>query len=495
MKDRMIAMLWRFARSIYALIATRNLVWVIVLLGIVRTALGLQAYPPAYAADAFDYYLYAMRLNGTTELALMAHHVSPLYSYLMHLSYNVLGSAYWLLVLQIFFAVSITPLFYLALRPYQPFFAALASLIILFDMQFHIQFNFLASEALYVYLLALLFFVCLRAWHANQTGMIAAAQTGFFLSGLILVALLLTRPPAKVLFIPVLLLIGLSTVSWANLWRASAGFLVGCLLFAGISFVMVGQVEGLTSGLGMLRRAAAEISDDAATANSVQRPGEGGELGTFLTTQAELYSRNLSQVVQSTIGGMLQYLSMSGQQWGFVSTRPSEVQCENYPHPADFDNWITAEVVDKDFDPLPATDEVAALLRSLRPPFRDALCPESGWQSERVQAAVDWIALRYRSLGRPAPQVLLWYGGVLLLSVFLPALRRFLPIVLFAGLLLFYHASISAVLLDVQARYVVVTNPFRAILLSLLVFMLPYGLYHYIAHRRKADASEHPADV
>ena len=109
----------------------------------------------------------------------------------------------------------------------------------------------------------------------------------------------------------------------------------------------------------------------------------------------------------------------------------------------------------------------------LRPIIYDissAMCPP--WPSnDTVKTAVDQLALRYKSLARPHPYI--WYGALGLLVLLIPWARRlYLFPVLMAGAILANHAAISAVVLNVQPRYIAVTNPYKGFLLLMLVYII-----------------------
>jgi hypothetical protein len=102
--------------------------------------------------------------------------------------------------------------------------------------------------------------------------------------------------------------------------------------------------------------------------------------------------------------------------------------------------------------------------------MRTAMCPP--WpDSPALREAVDYISFRYRSLGRPNP--IPWYIAVVALTLIVPWIRRqYLGLILAASIYLFNHALISAVIDNVQPRYVMVTNPFRALLLLALLYFI-----------------------
>ena len=451
--------------------------WMLIVLGILRCIVMLLAYPPAHGSDSFDYFLYAERLTGYDSLENMASHVAPLYPYLIAITFKGLGSTYWLVGLQMVMAVVITPIYYFAIRPYNALLAALVSLVILLDTQFHIVFNFTASEPLYVFLMALLVWSLLRGIYYAKSVPTLRVGPYFFAAGLLLAALFLTRPPGKLLFVPMVVVVFLATFSWKHVLRSVAGVVTGFVLYVLLSLVVTGQVEGFYAGMGMVRRAAVEVSDDSETANEEPRPGEGGNLVVFLRNQLRLLLGDLPDFAERTADGMMDYVALAAPQYGQIPGRPGLVQCDDYPHDlAEATAYFDAELIDNSFNPLPATPEVVADVRQVAPAIWNAMCPESR-HVPATKKLVDRIARRYRSLGRPRYQIPFWYGGVLLLSLLVPRLRRFWPLVLVMGTLLLYHAFVSAAVIDVQPRYVVVTNPMRVVLLALLPFMPLYWLF------------------
>jgi hypothetical protein len=84
---------------------------------------------------------------------------------------------------------------------------------------------------------------------------------------------------------------------------------------------------------------------------------------------------------------------------------------------------------------------------------------------------------------------MLWYGSLWLLGLFVPWIRRrYLPLILTGSVYLFNHALISAVIDNVQPRYTVVTNPFRALLLLSLLYLILGLIVQGIARVRRQEA-------
>jgi hypothetical protein len=98
------------------------------------------------------------------------------------------------------------------------------------------------------------------------------------------------------------------------------------------------------------------------------------------------------------------------------------------------------------------------------------MCPP--WpDNDNVSAAVDRLALRYKSLSRPRPY--LWYASLGVAVLVIPwARRRLLFPVLLAGAILANHAAISALVFNVQPRYIAVMNPYKGFLLFALLYII-----------------------
>src|SRR5262249_42001335 len=160
------------------------------------------------------------------------------------------------------------------------------------------------------------------------------------------------------------------------------------------------------------------------------------------------------------------FLSLSAFAYGVDPETPASVQCDNID--ARLASMSDRELLDSSHAGLAGIEspEVIAQLRPRLEAFLKALCPAPA-PSQALRRVVDWLSQRYRSLGRPQP--FLWYGGLLLLVVLIPWARRYLMLLATIGVVLMNHAVISALIFDVQPRYVVVTNPLRAILLCTLL--------------------------
>lgn len=475
----------------------RWIVWVLFALGLARGLLGLLAYPPALGADVAAYYFYAQRLAGL-ELSGLAEVVPPLYPVLILISFNWLGSAYPLVALQWLMSAALAPLYYDAIKRIDPLLALVVGLVVLFDYQTALMFNFISTEPLYVLLLALSFNLFMRAsWRDASYTTTAAA-------GVSLLLLLLTRAVGRFLIIPLALVHLLRVRSWRHTLALIAGFGLSLGAYSLLSQLALNQVEGVSSSTYMVtdvvlrNRGWLDPANGPATAEFVELDEYCNDRAKFyicyqdlhgtadglvplmVNTALEVIRANLVPMVSSTWANLNEFLKLSGQQLGFDESSPGEAQCRNVEErinaltPQDLRGriwaWGAQDYVESNFEVFRA--HLLTLQTILCPPLPDL---------PAVREVVDFVNFRYRSLGRPNP--MLWYGALLVLALVIPwARRRYLTLVLAGSTYLFNHALISAVIHNVQPRYVVVTNPFRAMLLLTLVFIIA-GLLWQMAKR------------
>lgn len=471
--------------------------WALFGLGIVRGLISLLAYPAARGADSLAYFFYAERLYGL-DMPGLAQVVPPLYPILILVTYKWLSSAYLLIALQLLMSAAIIPLFYEAVKRVDSVLALLVSVVILLDFQLAVVFNFISTEPLYVFLLALSFNLFMRvAWRdsAGPRAMTAAA-------GISLVLLLLTRAVARFMILPLALVYLLQRRNWKQLALFVGGFGVSLLLWSLVSQSLLAQVEGVSSSTymvtGIVRRNSEWLAPENGPATAVfidlqetcagqrlkfytcyeyERGTTDGLIPLIINTTIETVRANIGPYTVEVWGNLNRFLKLSGQQLGFDPGTPSAAQCANP------DGWVDAlaledtygygwnwawgvrRYIDNNFETFRAY--LRPIIKSLCPPLPD---------SAGVRQVVEYLTFRYRSLGRPNP--MLWYGALFALTLIVPWVRRrYLTLVLAGSVYLFNHALISAVIDNVQPRYVVVTNPFRAILLVTLVYLVVGLLY------------------
>ncbi|MCA9912975.1 MAG: hypothetical protein KC496_06485, partial [Anaerolineae bacterium] len=196
------------------------------------------------------------------------------------------------------------------------------------------------------------------------------------------------------------------------------------------------------------------------------------EVGTIEDVNA-LFRRAYEEAVQSDPGSLLSrsiaafwdFLRATGHQYSGSPT-PADVQCEDIPARLErqIDHFLNGE-----WAALQLTASQQEAFITVSQDFMQQMCPPS-WDYPQIRSITNFISERYRSLSRPRP--LLWNGALLALILLLPWARRYWYPVLLAGGIWAYHAAISAAVQNVQPRYIVVTNPMRAVLVVMLIFLV-----------------------
>lgn len=451
--------------------------WLLLALGVIRAAVFLIAYAPAHGADSSDYFLYAAQFEGL-DAPIVFDLIYPLYPLLIYLTHYVLGSVYVLIGLQLVLSALQGWLFYVGLRPYSPALGFLTALLVIGDSQAGILYNFTSTEPPYMAMLSLTFCVFLVQLKRPSTRRL---QGGDLALGVLLALTLLLRPVGRYLIVPFAVLFLLGTRAW---WRTAvivAGFALSLVIFTLFNQIVFDQFELNGGGTFMLgrpltRSGLLEADNGSASARIIELQAncaEGENRNRCLIQQEgdwpsvqKLYSRAYREMLQKhpvefgkrVVKEFTAFLRRSGLQYKGKIT-PSEVQCEA------IDAKVTRDVhnyLEKDWI-LYGTSEVTP--ETLEPTIRDiatAMCPPLP-ESWTVRRAVDRLAIRYRSLSRPSPY--LWYGALGLAVLAIPwARRRLLIPVLLAGAILANHAAASAIVLNVQPRYIAVTNPYKGFL-------------------------------
>ncbi len=227
------------AESATFFVNDRRIIWLLIILGIIRGIVLIFAYPPAHAADSISYFWYAERLAGY-DLPNLDRTVYPLYPVLIWLTTGT--SVYVLIALQFAMSVALSPLYYLALKPYNPVLGLIFALVMLADFQVAILFNFTSTEPLYIFLTALTLYTffrtaairCLRPWCAGDV-----------LAGGLLVLLFLTRSVARYMLPPFIFILWLVDRNLRRSFALLGGFLGALVIWAGMSLLLLGAVEGM----------------------------------------------------------------------------------------------------------------------------------------------------------------------------------------------------------------------------------------------------------
>jgi hypothetical protein len=484
-----LAIIWgkirAFLNSRYAIIA-------LILLGIIRVIIALLAYSPADGADASDYYLHAAYLSGADIPADFAS-FSPLFPLLVAVSYYGLGNFWLILIVQWLMSIGQGLLYFLGLRGYSPLFAFLIAPAIIVDMQMAVMFNFASTEPIYMFLLAAAYALLLTQVKREN---IRHGHWGDVLFAVTLVALALARPVAQFIFVPFIVIFLMGT---RNFWRTGLVLLSYLLIFFAFNigydalFFSEDDIQPVAANsvmisrplleLGLLYEDSGEFS--ANLAHLVADCPSTVQARTSCLIEAYGSRQAYSQVLRSAFIEMLQahsveylgflfdgfsdFLRLTGQQFR-DGVSPADVQCADLGARSQRTlqtylevDWLVVEI----------SPELEIKLAKLIDDFTAQMCPPA--QSNlTIRQIVDWIAFRYRSISRPNPY--LWVAVLTILILILPRVRPlWLPLLAAAGLLS-YHAAISAVILNVQERYVIVTNPFKTILVLATIVVTIYAI-------------------
>jgi hypothetical protein len=467
--------------------------WLLLVLGVIRVAVFVVAYPPAHGADSTDYFLYAAQFKGL-DAPIVFELIYPLYPLLIYLAYYVLGSIYWLIGLQLVLSALQGVIFYWGLRLYSPALGFVVALMVLGDAQTGILYNFTSTEPLYMFLLNLAFCLYLVQLKRRADRRI---QRGDILLGVTLALVLLMRPVGRYLIVPFGVLFLLGTRSW---WRTAVvvvsygAMLVVSLIFNQIVFDQLELNGGGTFMLGrpLNKSGLLEADNGPASLRLIELQAacpEGGgrnrcyveQMGSwpavrklYASAYQEMLKKRGPDFAKQVANEFTDFLRLPGLQYRGGDT-PSDVQCADVNAKTDRDTQDYAEKSMLLYGASVATyDDLHSIIYGVS----SAMCPP--WPSnDTVTSVVNQLAVRYKSLARPHPY--LWYGALGVLVLLIPWARRlYLFPVLLAGAVLANHALISAVVLNVQPRYIAVTNPYKGFLLVMLVYIIGMVVFRWV---------------
>lgn len=464
---------------------SRYTMWGLLLLGLARVVVFVLAYPPAHGADSSDYFLYASQFEGL-DAPTVFRLIYPLYPILIYITHYVLGSVYVLIVFQLLLSAVQGVIFYGGIRPYSPALGFVVALMVLGDAQTGILYNFTSTEPLYMFLLNLAFAVFLVQAKRPSDRRI---QAGDVTLGVLLAATLLARPVGRYLLVPFGILFLLQTRS---VWRSGVlAASYGAMLLVSMLFnqLVFDSLELTGGGSFMLNRplirsglleadngpASAELlemraacEDDMGWNRCMMVQSEGDWVmvrGLYNDAYQEMLQEHRWDFFDQMIDEFTDFLRLPGQQYKGRVT-PSEVQCDDVEAVTERNTQV---YIEKDWLLMDAEAVNTAKLRPIIHDINQAMCPP--WpDNATVRRVVDKIALRYRSLSRPHPYI--WYGLVGILVLAIPWARRYLFPVLLAGAIVANHAVASALVLNVQPRYIAVVNPFKGFLVLMLLYIV-----------------------
>ncbi len=492
------------------LFASRWTLLFLLALGVARMLFFLAAYAPADGADGGDYYVYAAYIAGF-DLPERAANVSPVFPIFVYLNHYVLGNFDLIIVWQLVMSSLLGVLMYWGLRRYNALLAFLVALVVLGDAQVGVVFNFAATEPLYIFMLVVAFALAAGTQVIPQRFL----RWQDVLLGVLLALLRETRTVGAYLFVPFGALFALHTRDWQRILVLLASFGLMTLTFTGLTqTVEVAQTsthnanmyvrplirDGLldaangenSARLVELRDGCQERPDDVTMQACLE--AEVGDVNRVYDLYRLAYQEALRQqpdiLLQSTVEAFFDFLRMSGHQYS-GSPSPAQVQCEDIDARAQrqIDHFLGRE-----WAALELTPQQLADFYAVTDDFMQQMCPP-GWESEPIREIVNTISYRYRSLSRPTPVI--WNGLLVALILILPWARRLWYPVFLAGGIWAYHAAISAAVQNVQPRYVVVTNPMKAVLVVTLLFLVAHLLLRVLdAWLASRDhQSNHPSRV
>jgi len=467
------------------LFASRWTLFFLLLLGIGRALLFLAAYAPADGADGGDYYLYAAYIAGY-DLPDRAANVSPVFPIFIYLNTYVLGNFNLIILWQLLMSSLLGVLMYWGLRCYNALLAFLVALVVLGDPQVGVVFNFTSTEPLYIFMLVAAFALATGTQKIKERWL----RWQDVVLGVLLTLLRETRTVGAYLFVPFAVLFAVYTRNWRRVLLLLATFTLTSIGFTTLTrTASVNQTSTYNANMYARLLNSEDLLDaenGEASARLValretceSRPEDMSMLACLelemgdINAVYDLYQAAYQEAVQEETGAILtpvvdaffRYLRMSGHQYS-GSPSPAQVQCADIDARAQrqFDQFLEREWSAYDLTPSQLED-----FRTVTWDFMQQMCPPA-WESEPIREVVNYVSFRYRSLSRPNP--VMWNVLLVGLILVLPWARRFWYPVFLAGGVWAYHASISAAVNNVQPRYVVVTNPMRAVLVVMLIFLV-----------------------
>ncbi len=479
-------------RRLSVIYNSRYTIPLLLILGIVRAVVFLLAYPPANGADHLDYFLHAAVLSGQNLPTTLASTV-PLYPVLISIFYYGIGSFPLLIGVQLAMSVVGGMLYYIGLRRFSPALAFICALVITGDAQTGILYSFTSTEPLYLFLLAAIFCLFLIQVKCKRDKRTLWGDIGL---GILLFAVTIARTVGRYLYLPLGILFLIGTRDWRRGLALAASFVITSLVFNALyearlnalapSTVSSDAAERITNindtmvlsplfiqnllsadngaASAQLVEYRATCADQRLTCVMDLAGGQGAFLRLVNKAYVEMIRSRTLDYAQIILADFSQFLSLSGQQFSGSPT-PVEAQCQHVEATVQ----QSLKIYESSWMLYNTNNLAADVLENDIRRVEQQVCPPL-FHQPGIQALVDGIAFRYRSLGRPQP--ILWYGALVLLILLIPWARRFWFPLLTAGIILLNHAAISALLVNVQPRYVVVTNPVRVVLLFMLGYVV-----------------------
>lgn len=467
--------------------------WICVLLiGLACSGFTLAAYAPADGADSNDYYLYAAYIAGI-DLPEIAASVKPMYPLFIAINRYVLHNFDLIWVWQVFFAAIRGILVFGAIKRYHPILGFACAIVVVCDMQVNYTFVQVATEPLYIFLLITAFCVLMRA---------NPAQIRYWwwdvLLCVLLVFLIETRTVARLLWLPLLLVFAIKVRDVKRLAVVLGLFAITFFSFQlvlhGLNATMlVNENEKMLirplAELDLLDRSVGDANEQIVgilqdcqeqQSNSTQvnclftDPEQAATNSQLLRdSYLEAFTQHAERLIPKIARHYIAFLRMSGLQH-IGDPSPADVQCANVAERAqrNSDTYLLHEWQALTIPPTQSDniqDQIHQFTRQMCPPLPT---------SDQLQHLFDQVAIFYNILAPSDPHIL--YGMLLFVVTIIPWMRRYWLLTVTAFGIVTYHALVSAVLSNVQARYAVVINPFRAILMTTSLFLFAYWIINLI---------------
>lgn len=468
----------------------RQILWGLLLLGMIRSVLMLLAYPPAHGADSYTYFLQAEQLLGNLTAPRLAELAHPLYPYFLVATWKLTGTIWSTIALQALMSASIPAMFYIGLKRYSPLLGMIVAAALLFDVQTAIFFNFTSTEPLYTFLLCAAVVLLLIEMKERQTHW-SKLILGL---GVLLFFVSVARPVGRFLILPFAFLMLVRNRSIRPFLMLVLGF--GITYFA---FTTMHQslnrasdnAPGIESGTAQVARITGRLefiseengpntalylevreSCDTDILNCLADAGGswGNGLDIMIGVALETIRANFNEYSRLFTQNLLNFLGLTSEQYREIS--PASVHCSDADRVLDSieenpRNYIWGRYLEEDA----YTESGRADLRILITPIINAICPPSP-ESLFLRSIVDGISgIQNWLIEQSTP--LASYPLLALLVIFVGWVRReFLIPVSILGITLLNHAVISAIVFNVQPRYVAVVNSMRFALLIILAYIL-----------------------
>lgn len=479
--------------SVHQFLNSFTMSLIIFTLGVVRSAFSFLAYAPADGADASDYYLYAAYI-ADVDLPSIVASVKPLYPLFIAFNHFFLGNFSIIHLWHFIFSSLIALLIFIALKRYNVYLALLAAVIILGDMQLSFVFNHVATEPLYVILIVSIYSLVMRS-HSDSRRPLRWQD---ILLVILLVLIFQTRTVARLLWLPIFFVFALQVRDWKRILLVAASFVI--LFFASqfaleafnkqmlvnenekmfiapiVELDLVGETDGeanqqVATFLDECQAEGANVGIMRCLREQTENTNEMNAL--LQDAYVETWLNNTSILLQSTLSNYRLYLRLTGLQH-IGNPTPADVQCEDVEARIDRNFRFYNEVEWRSID---ITESQSQNAREQLTTFSYLMCPPTP-TNDSLQRIFDWIAIRYHRIAPNYPITV--YGMLLLAVTLIPWLRRYwIPTVTAFGIVT-YHGLISAVLSNVQSRYVVIMNPFRAVLLAVMFFLAVYFVINLV---------------